>query len=196
MQNVCIRTHNIFSHIYLQTYGIVQSLNLIRSPHFSTNFPLFFELTTTQYIMKPTITEAELRFLLDEHEIDESKLQQVERLETCASLLRALQAIYPEKMRHYLALFIIFSILNPLEHKLITPLHPQVVLFVITIATNLLGLIILKYNGADWITTCLEDVQIGLLPPVTAYRSALIALAPITTVTAIFLQKRILRKFE
>lgn len=167
--------------------------------------------------MKHIITEAELRFLLDRQEIDEKQLKQVERLETCASVLRALRVLYPEKIRSYLALFIIFSILNPLEHKIITTIHPQTLLLALTIATNCIGLCILKFNGSEWITTCLDDVQLGLLPPVSAYRSGLIAIAailfllpgvmfsligaillipPVTTLIAIYLQRRILRKFE
>lgn len=167
--------------------------------------------------MKTILTKAELRFLLDKHEINETQLRQVERLETCASVLRAMRVLYPEKAQNYFALFLIFSLINPLEHKLITPIHPQIVLLAITIATNCIGLAILKCNGADWITTSLEDLQIGLLPPVSTYRSALIAVAgtlflipgvvfsiigtillipPITTVIATYLQKRILKKFE
>ncbi|WP_290925282.1 FxsA family protein [Halodesulfovibrio sp.] len=167
--------------------------------------------------MKPTITEAELRFLLDKHEIDEDQLRQVEHLDTCASVLRALRVLYPEKNRSYIALFIIFSILNPLEHKLITSTHPQELLLILTLATNGIGLLILKFHGADWITTCLDDVQLGLLPPVTAYKSGLITLSavlflmpgvmfsiigaflllpPVTTLLAIYLQKGILQKFE
>ncbi|SIO29996.1 FxsA family protein [Halodesulfovibrio marinisediminis] len=167
--------------------------------------------------MKHIITEAELRFLLSNQEIDEKQLKKAERLETCASVLRALRVLYPEKLRSYFALFLVFSILNPLEHKLITPLHPQEFLLIFTIATNCIGLAILKYNGAEWITTCLNDVQLGLLPPVSAYRSGLVALAatlfllpgvmfslmgtillipPLTTLLAIYMQRRIINKFE
>lgn len=167
--------------------------------------------------MKPIITEAELRFLLNKNEINETQLQQMERLETCASILRALRVLYPEKARNYLALFIIFSIINPLEHKFITPLHPQLVLLSITIVTNCIGLTILKFNGADWISTSLTEVQIGLPPPVSVYRSAIITLAatlfllpgvvlsiiaaallapPITNIVATRLHNRILQMFK
>lgn len=183
---------------------------------FSAKYSSFFEITII-HIMKPILTKAELHFLLDKHELSDLQLRQIERLETCRSVLRALQLLYPEKLQGYVALFLFFSIINPLEHKLITPFHPQLVLLAITIVTNCIGLIILKYNSSEWINTCLEDLKIGLLPPVSAYRSGIIAVTgmlfllpgivfsvvgtillipPITTLLAIYLQKRILLKFE
>ncbi|OBQ54038.1 FxsA family protein [Halodesulfovibrio spirochaetisodalis] len=167
--------------------------------------------------MKPILTEAELRFLLTKKEISETQLRQVERLEMCASVLRALRVLYPEKVQTYIALFIFFSILNPLEHKLITPLNPQMLLLSVTLLTNCIGLVVLKTNGAEWITTSLTSVQTGMLPPASACRSAIITLAaslfllpgivfsimatilivpPVTTLLANTLHQHLLGKFE
>ncbi|MCT4625909.1 FxsA family protein [Halodesulfovibrio sp.] len=167
--------------------------------------------------MKPILTEAELHFLLNKNEINEAQLRQVKRLETCTAVLKAIHVLYPIKLYNYLALFFFFSIINPLEHTLIAPSSPRLILLCLTLFTNCIGLIILKYNGSEWITASLANMQIGLLPPATAYRSAIVTVTAVlfllpgitfsllgtllliphvTALLAKYLQTIILHKFE
>lgn len=167
--------------------------------------------------MKPILTEAELHFLLNKNEINEDQLRRVKRLETCTAVLKAIHVLYPIKLHNYLALFFFFSIINPLEYTLIAPSSPRVFFLCLILFTNCIGLVILKVNGSKWITISLTNMQIGLLPPASAYRSAIITVTAVlfllpgitfsivgtlllipqvTTVLTTYLQTNILHKFQ
>ena len=134
-------------------------------------------LTTATHYMKHILSDDERKFLLEPLESDGKSQKQKEYLEGGKAILSALKTLYPQGIETYFALFLIFSIINPLEMRFNSNHEFQLVLLLATISSNIFGLYLLRRNDTGWMDRGIAILRAGELPTKEIYQHLLTTFA-------------------